>query len=73
MDIQSKANDTTRIAGRLAIERCQQHLAHLHTLLHLCGYRAIGIDDNVAEGVRIIMAGLQLDLSYSASMLQISE
>jgi len=73
MNIRPKTSDgdNARIAGGLAIERCQQHLAHLHAMMHLCGHEEMGLNDNVAEGVLIIMESLQRDLSYSASMLQI--
>lgn len=75
MNIRSKTGsyDNIRIARGLAIERCQQHLAHLHALMHLCGHEEKGLDDNVAEGVLIIMESLQRDLSYSASILQVAE
>ena len=74
MNIQPETSDTdnARIAGGLAIERCQQHLAHLHALMHLCGQEERGLDDNVAKKVAlIIMESLQRDLSYSASILKI--
>lgn len=54
------------IIGRLSIERCQSHVAHLHALMHLCEPATMGMDGLVAESMLRIMAHLESDLSHSA-------
>ena len=49
--IKNQTIDTNALlVSRLAIERCQAHLAHLHALMHLCEPGPMGNRDSlVAE------------------------
>ncbi len=55
---------------RLALERCQQHLAHLHAILHLCMPEQAFDDDMVAvAGMRKIISSMAQELTYSVETL----
>lgn len=55
---------------RLALERCQQHLAHLHVILHLCLPDQAADDDLVAmASIRKLIASMAQELSYSVDTL----
>lgn len=55
---------------RLALERCQQHLAHLHAILHLCLPEQAYDDGHVAvEGMRKIISSMAQELTYSVDTL----
>ena len=47
--------------GKLALERCRVHVAHLHALTHL-SFDGDGCDDGVREGVCHLIEGLSRDL-----------
>jgi len=61
------------IVGRLSIERCQAHLAHLHALMHLCAPAALGMDGLVAESVLRVMQDLEGELMQSARAMSMVE
>lgn len=61
--------DPEIILGKLAIERCKDHVSNLHALIHLFMCDHDKLDPAVVESARIIMAGLELDLDCSASVL----
>lgn len=55
---------------RLALERCQQHLAHLHAILHLCLPEESQGEDMVAmDSMRKIISSMAQELSYSVDTL----
>jgi hypothetical protein len=55
---------------RLALERCQQHLAHLHAILHLCLPEQAFDEDMVAvAGMRKIISSMAQELTYSVDTL----
>lgn len=59
---------------RLALERCQQHLAHLHATLHLCMPEQAQDENFVAMGsIRKLIANLAQELSYSMDTLGLCE
>jgi hypothetical protein len=57
----------------LALERCQQQLAHLHALLHLCLPEDTGDDTPLMASLRQLIAGLNRELSYSVDTLAACE
>lgn len=57
------------IVGRLTIERCQVHVAHLLALMHLCEPVATGTDTLVAESMLRIVKDLESDLMHSAKAI----
>ncbi len=57
------------LVGRLSIERCQTHVAHLHALMHLCEPPCFGMDELVAESARRIMQNLESELEHSAEVM----
>ncbi len=57
------------IVSRISIERCQNHLAHLHALMHLCEPDHLGHDSFVAESVLRVMEIMESDLVHSAKAL----
>lgn len=61
--------DPEIILGKLAIERCKEHVSNLHALIHLFMSDHEQLDPAVVESARIIMTGLELDLDCSASVL----
>jgi hypothetical protein len=55
---------------RLALERCQQHLAHLHAILHLCMPEQAYDDGMVAmTGMRKIISSMAQELNFSVDTL----
>lgn len=64
-----RAEETILIC-RLALERCQQNLAHLHAILHFCLPEPDLPADNIAAAsIRQIIASLEQELSYSVDAL----
>lgn len=61
---------THLVVGRLAVERCQNYLAHLYALMHLCEPGDLGLDPPLADSVRQLMGSLSTDLSLTARMLR---
>lgn len=61
--------DSDIILGKLAIDRCKNHVSNLHALIHMFMCDRETVDPAVIESARIIMAGLELDLDCSASVL----
>jgi hypothetical protein len=60
------------IVSQLSIERCQQLLAHLRALMHLCGPPDLGFDDVVAGHARGLLDILSQELKLSAETLQLN-
>lgn len=60
------------ILGRLALERCQSHLAHLHAIMYLCEPHDLGLGEGVAENARTLMAAMTRDLALGARVLRVS-
>ena len=61
-------NPSIAIVGKLSIERCQTHLAHLHALMHLS--REENSSDNfITESVLGVMESIERELAHSARML----
>lgn len=58
------------ILGRLAIERCQNYLAHLHAIMYLCEPRDMGLEEDMAENARSLMAAISRDLALGARALR---
>ena len=55
---------------RLALERCQQQLAHLHAILHLCMPEQANGDGVVAmNGMRKIISSMAQELNFSVDTL----
>lgn len=71
----SKMSDTANsisnalIVGRLSIERCQAHVAHLHALMHLCAPESLGMDELVVQSMLRVMENLESDLVHSVSAI----
>lgn len=61
------------IVGKLSIERCQNHLAHLHALMHLCRPEGLEFDSLVAESVLSVMESIERELAQSAKALSMFE
>lgn len=61
---------THLVVGRLAVERCQNYLAHLYALMHLCEPDDLGLDPPLADSVRQLMGSLSTDLSLTARILR---
>lgn len=56
---------------RLALERCQQHLSHLHALLHFCMPEQDVTAKRVpCDAIRTLIMRLQDELAYSADALE---
>lgn len=60
------------ILGRLALERCQNYLAHLHAIMYLCEPRDMGLEEGMAENARSLMAAISRDLALGAKVLRTS-
>lgn len=58
------------ILGRLAIERCQNYLAHLHAIMYLCEPRDMGLEEGMAENARSLLAAISRDLALGAKALR---
>ncbi len=65
-------NDSALIVGKLTIERCQNYLAHLHALMHVCRPDDLGMDPVAAESARKIMIFMEQELKASADILDAS-
>lgn len=64
-----RINDNVLVC-RLALERCQQHLAHLHAILHLCMPEQAHDDGAVAmTGMRKIISSMAQELNFSVDTL----
>jgi hypothetical protein len=61
------------IVSRLSIERCQQLLAHLHALMHLCQPADLGLEKTVVGSARGILQTISRELELSAETLQLAE
>lgn len=62
--------EETILVCRLALERCQQNLAHLHAILHFClAEPALPADQIAAAGIRKIITALEDEISYSVDAL----
>ena len=61
--------ETNLIVSKLAIDRCRNHVSHLHALIHTCICGCEGCDESIIESARLIIAGLELDLDCSANVL----
>ncbi|HRC26865.1 MAG TPA: hypothetical protein PKX87_05480 [Alphaproteobacteria bacterium] len=61
---------THLVVSRLAVERCQNYLAHLHALMHLCEPADLGLEPPLAESVRHLMGALSTDLTLTARTLR---
>lgn len=66
-------NPNLAIIGKLSIERCQTHLAHLHALLYLCCPRAAFADSVIEESLIDVMASIEHELAQSARLLGMLE
>lgn len=64
---------THLVVSRLAVERCQNYLAHLHALMNLCEPTDLGLERPLADSVRQIMAALSADLSLTSRTLRFPE
>jgi hypothetical protein len=62
---------TILLVSKLAMERCQQQLAHLHALMHLSEPSDFGLDGVAAESARTIISNIEKELRESARMLEI--
>lgn len=60
---------------RLTLERCQQHLSHLHAILHLClPERALDAGEDVAvNSMRKLIANMAQELSYGLDTLTLCD
>lgn len=56
--------------SKLALYRCQSHVTNLHALLYTCGDSTYHFDENLVESMRIIITGMELDLSYCSHNLE---
>ncbi len=61
------------ILGRLAIERCQNYLAHLHAIMYLCEPRDLGLEKAAAENARCLMSAISRDLALGAKALRVPD
>lgn len=70
---ENPSNPNALLVGRLSLERCQNYLAHLHALLHLCEIDEPGFDRLVAQSARKLIADLESELAHSATILSVFE
>lgn len=61
------------VVSRLAVERCQNYVAHLHALMYLCEPRDLGLENVLSESARQIMESLSSDLSLIGQALKFPE
>lgn len=67
-----KRHNNDLILGRLALERCQSHLAHLHAIMYLCEPQDMGLGEDLADNARALMADMTRDLAVGARVLRLS-
>lgn len=64
-------NSNEIVCSRLAIERCQKYLAHLHAIMFMCEPADLGLDEVMAENARRIMGAINQELALSVRALSL--
>ena len=61
------------IVSHLAIERCQNYMAHMHAIMHMCEPRDLGLEPFVAENVKDLMRRIDSELDRTQQVLKLAE
>lgn len=67
----SQKNETNAIfISKLSMERCRQHLAHMHALIHMERGKT-QCDDMTYQSMQLLLAKMEDELRHSATALDI--
>lgn len=61
------------VVSRLAVERCQNYVAHLHALMYLCEPPDLGLDSVLSDSARQLVGALSSELSLIGQALRLPE
>jgi hypothetical protein len=71
MDIDALENRL--IICKLALERCQQYLTHMHALMYMCTPQNADLDNETVESMQDLLSRMQEELSASTQHLDIGD
>jgi hypothetical protein len=73
MSSQKTVDAESIIVVKLSLERCQQKIAHLHAMIHLCGANSVGLNEKACDSFQDLLKVLECEISSSAAALVIAD
>ena len=61
------------VCSKLAMERCRNHIAHIHAVMYMCDPQGQGLNPIASRSVKKIISMMDMELESSVGMLTIPE
>ncbi len=61
------------VCSKLALERCRNHIAHIHAVMYMCDPQGQGLNQTASKSVKKIISMMDMELETSVEMLTIPE
>jgi hypothetical protein len=61
------------VCSKLSLERCRNHIAHIHAVMYMCDPQGTGLNPIASRSVKKIISMMDMELESSVDMLTIPE